>query len=802
MKNRISVFILPILLGSSGAYSQSMSEGEIFEKVFGRKREERRIQVEVYLMKRHLGLVHVEILGGELKKINASELFVLLAGVIDQTHLQNKIFEGWIDPKSLELGISFDETRLVLNLNPTLEKLNAEERRILSLQENKEKALTPADLSGALTIRAENFWASERLGGDYFQSSFDSFVNYHGFVLEGQSSYQTKQENDFYRGDTRLIKDFHESSIRTQLGDVNYQTIGYQTLRPVGGFNIGRNFNLNPYRTPYPQFSREFIVKTRSKVTYYVNGQLVKSEHLYPGRYSVRDVPLVNGINTIIVEIEDDLGRKEIVQFQQTTSINLLNKGESKFDLTVGRPFADHLKKREYSEVGWLSSGFFQYGLTQDFTYAGYFQNFNDFNLLGLESTYASPIGNLSLGASYGGEKEVTGSVVGLGYNVSVFRPEKHSTHHLNLRFEVRQNDFIQTYGAAPSRIKNLSSIYYSFPVVKKFTWGVGAHYGQKNDRGVTDRKGVETSLNLRVSSLINTTIYLSKNQDEMNRKNDLAYLMVNISLPENNHYVTGYVDMKNDTQRMTYVKDNLNQLNTFKGTTVVENSRSQTLGDADVMYNSKLANIGAHVTGAQFKDDYSSHHRFSLKAQTSLVFAKNKEGASWAISRPINSSFALFAPNGYLENQKFSVKSTSPFSEGISDFQGKTVFVNLLPYQYREVTLDPSELEIGHSLGQESFILFPTYKSGHLIYVGAPGQVSVRGRLMMAGQELGLVSGFIVHKSGERSPFFTNRNGRFLMENLIPGEYELQTDSEQRGYFKIQEKSKGLIEIGELEVK
>lgn len=749
-----------------------------------------------------LGLVEVELTGEALTKVNGPQLFPLLVNIIDSYYLNEQLYGSWVEPQTLNIGISFDESSLTLNLNPPLEKLTAEERRILSLQENKENAVTAAPLSGAITVRAENFWAADALGGDYFLSSFDSFLNYRGFVLENQSSYQSNQDREFYRGDTRLVKDFHESSIRTQLGDVDYQTIGYQTLRPVGGFNIGRNFNLNPYRTPYPQFSRDFIVKTRSRVTYFVNGQLVKSEHLYPGRYSVRDVPLVNGINTIIVEIEDDLGRKEILQFQQTTSINLLNKGESKFDLTVGRPFEDQLKKREYSEDGQLSSGFFQYGLSQNFTYAGYLQNFTDFNLLGLESTYASAIGNFSLGAAYGAEGEVSGSVVGLGYNLSVFKPENYATHHLNLRFELRQNEFIQTFGASPSRIKNLTSIYYSFPVLKTFTWGVGAHYGQKNERGISDRQGIESSLNIRVNSRINATFYAARTKDEMKIKNDLAYLMVNISFPENNQYVTGYVDVKSDTQRLTYVKDNLNQLNTFKGTAVVENSRTQMLGDADLIYNAKLANLGAHLTGAQFKNDSTHHHRFSLKAQSSLVFAKNDQGATWAISRPINSSFALFAPNTHLEDQKFSVKSTSPFSEGISDFQGKTVFVNLLPYQYREVTLDPSELEVGYSLGDESFVLFPSYKSGHLIYVGAPGQVSVRGSLLSEGKSLSLRTGFIIDQAGKRSPFFTNRSGRFLMENLVPGVYQLETDSNQLSTFKIQEKSRGLIDIGELEVR
>src|SRR5690606_763837 len=160
--------------------------------------------------------------------------------------------------------------------------------------------------------------------------------------------------------------------------------------------------SLNPYRAPYPRFNQEFIVKTRSRVSYFINGSLVKSEYLAPGRYTVRDLPLVNGINTVVVEIEDDLGRKEVLNFQQTTSINLLNEGEAKFDLSAGKPFQDINYKRKYSDEDILTSGFFQYGINSVFTSAAYAQNFGTFNLLGLESILATSIGNFSLSGAVG----------------------------------------------------------------------------------------------------------------------------------------------------------------------------------------------------------------------------------------------------------------------------------------------------------------------------------------------------------------------------------------------------------------
>jgi len=172
----------------------------------------------------------------------------------------------------------------------------------------------------------------------------------------------------------------------------------------------------------------------------------------------------------------------------------------------------------------------------------------------------------------------------------------------------------------------------------------------------------------------------------------------------------------------------------------------------------------------------------------------------SWAITRPVTNSFALLASNENLEDQKFSVRSTSPYSEGISDFLGRTVFGNLLPYQFREIQLDPGSLDIGYSLGQENYVLFPTYKSAHLLSIGAPGSVTVRGELASLGVKQDLKTGEIIGQE-MRTLFFTNRKGQFLIENLVPGEYIIRLNDGREVPFLIPDRTKGLLEIGTLEV-
>lgn len=783
------------------AYSQTIIEDDLHEKIFGKKAKTEEVTIGFFSDGIEFGEVRVRLRGDKLLSIEKSSLLQVLNESIDQNEIirLSNIKDDWIAPEDIGFPVRFSPEVLGVIATIPLGKLNPQERLLKQIAENQKRAIEPAPFSGAMTVRGEQFWADDQLGGNYFLGGLDSFVNMNGLVLENQTVYQSNLTNPWFRGDTRLVKDFNKSMIRAQAGDINYQTIGFQTLRPIGGVNIGRNFFLNPYRTPYPKFNRDFIIKTRSKVTYFVNGNLIKSEFLAPGRYAVRDVPLVNGINNIVVEIEDDLGRKEVINFQQTTSINLLNDGESKFDLSAGHPFQDINQKRVYEKDNILTSGFYQYGFTGNFTGAAYAQNYDGFNLGGVETILATSLGNFSLGGAYGGDEKFSGSVYSVGYNLALVRNEWFSAHNLNIRHELREDDFIQTWGSAPARIKNLSAINYSLPLFKMLTLGVGGNYGQKNEYGEVDKYGYDASLTVRLFSNINATIYAARNRDEFRNVSDLAYMLVNITFPETAQYVTAYADTSNKTRRLTYVKDNLNQLNSFKGQASVETNKTADVGDADLVFNAKLADLGVHATGFNYENGENAS-RQSVRLNSSLVFAGSSEGWSWAVSRPVQTSFALLAPNEHLKDQKFGVKSTSPFSEGLSDFMGKTVFVNLLPYQYREIQLDPSAIDIGHSLGQENYVLFPTYKSGHLVFVGAPGKVTVRGKLVSPNGEEGLRTGEITGE-GVSAMFFTNRKGQFLLENLMPGTYKLKTDDEREVEFTIPEKTKGLFEIGNLEI-
>src|SRR5690606_14830054 len=135
--------------------------------------------------------------------------------------------------------------------------------------------------------------------------------------------------------------------------------------------------------------------------------------------------------------------------------------------------------------------------------------------------------------------------------NLAIVRTEWFSAHNLNIRHEIRESDFIQTWGSAPSRIKNLSSVNYSLPLFKMLTLGIGGNYGQKNKYGEVDKYGYDTSLTVRLFQNVNATFYAARNRDEFRNTNDLAYMLINITFPEKSQFVTAYADTTNQTRRI-----------------------------------------------------------------------------------------------------------------------------------------------------------------------------------------------------------------------------------------------------------
>lgn len=749
----------------------------------------------------NLGDVKVEVHGEKINWVDKSSLQSVLKSYLhpDTLKAMEKL-PARIEPDKLPFPFRFNPEELKIEGQFNLENKARKKTDLgINLEEEKKMALHPAPFGGAINYRLEQNWADEALGGNFFSGQFNSFINMNSLVFENQTFFQDNLDSKWYRGDSRLVKDFQGPDIRAQLGDVYPQIQGFMVARPLGGINIQRNFSLNPYRFPYPTGHQNFTIKSRSFVKYFVNSVMVKSEYLPAGNYNATDIPLNNGLNTVVIEAVDDLGQKQVFVFKSSSNINLLNEGESRFDLSYGVPFMDTSFKREYiHRDGKVFSGFFQYGFSSIFSSSLYLQNQEDFNLMGAELIQAIPIGNFTLGHARSNLQNQNGSATSLGYQLITQGKRWFDSHTLFLRYENRSEDFKTSLLDLASSVQNVYAANYTIPVSNVLTFSVGGNYGDVRNNQLENRYGYDLNLSFRIFNHHNIALYASRNRDEYKQWNDIAYVFLTLSIPESNDYVSALYDQKQKSTRVNVLRDNQNKLYTFRSQAIAEYSDDRQNGELDLSYPTPLGDLGGRISGTQLN---SSHllGKGSARLNSAFVFAYEDDDFGMGISRPIPGSFVIFKPEERLKDQKIGLKSTSPYTESETGLFNEVVFSNLIAYQYRDVQLDPTFLDHGRTLLKERFMLYPTYRSAHLITLHERGSVVLTGKIVKTD---GTPYSLQVGKIGEVL-FFTNRSGEIFVEGIEAGRFEMALEGlEDIVLIEISKDDRGIKDLGLIQLK
>ncbi len=745
-----------------------------------------------------LGEVRVRLKNEEIQSVEKTSLLPILKGALQKKYWQPLEQMGdWIKLDALPIKLRFDPENALIEANiPT--EFGADQK--LEATDNisdiyRGQALATAPFGGAINYRMEKAWGADQLGGETFSTYFDSFINMGGVVLENQMNYlDNPGQTGWFRGDTRLVKDFQPKRVRIEAGDVYPSSFGFMPARPVGGVHIARNFTLDPYRVPFPQGQGRFTLQTRSRVRTFVNGVQIKDETLPAGNYDLRDVPLINGLNTVLVETTDELGQKRVYEFRLPTSVGLLRANEWNFSLSHGKPFQDTTFQRSYVETG-ITSGYVQYGLNRSVSLGGYAQAQDDFMLGGTEAGLATNVGNFFLGGAASKDDEQSAGAGSGTWQFQNLGTRLFSSYTLTVRHERYGDGFKTQNDATANLLKSQWQANVTVPIRELLTLSLGTTRGEIRNEELADRKSWDATLNIRAWTNLNLSFFMSRTRDENKRWNDIAYMFFTWTFDNANHFLTGFHDAENNLNRVTAVRDNGNRLYSPRLTAIAEESPEKDGGEIEGFMPTPMADVGGRILGSKFEGDTQTYARGALRLSSALVFAYQEGNFGLGFSRPVPNSFVLFDPSPELKKQKVALRSTSPYTEGESGPLGEITFTNLLPYQFREIQLDPTGLDDGTSLVQEKFVVYPTYRSAHLIQLQDKGTVVLTGELLGAdGKPLSLVVGEVAGK-----PFFTTREGRFFIEGLDPGTHNLLIEGWLPLELKMDKKARGIKDLGSL---
>lgn len=783
--------------------SQAQSSDDLFKKVFGKVQESKIILIDVTMGEFLLGEIRATVVGEKIQSLSGADLEKLLIDKIQDEKKGIYTFgNSQIDPSKLPFKINYSPLELRISIEIPGHDLKPQDANLFEnlVPYLSRKSVTAAPFSFGTNYKLEEVQNNKLNQQSFFQANTDSFMNIKSVSVENQMNYLSNRAAGWYRQNSRLTYDRPNQMQRFEMGDVNFPVLGHQQSRALGGVSLYRDFSLNPYRTTGVTSSFEYEIETRSLVRTYINNIILKTEYMNPGRYSVKDIPLNNGVNKIVVEVTDEFGKKKVLIFNEAGSVDLLSPSLSRYSLAAGYPSIDTEVRKKYEDQnGAFISGFYQYGLKKNWSAGAYLQGNKNYHLLGTNNILATQYGNWSLDAVGSNNKFHSGSAIQAIYQLNIFGSYWYDSHTFTSRIEYREPWFNEGGESIKNRFDFIMSSSYSVPLFEKINIALGGNYHNPRSGNIS-KFGFDTSVTSKIFDATSLTFYYARSRDENRLWATQLYFFLNISFGETGTYASAFYEKNAQSKRLNLIHDDGKKLNNFKVSASVDDNRTTRDGSLDLQYNTTLADIGIREDVIHTKGQ-STGARTSFRFLSSFSYVHNGEDSGFSISRPISNSFVIFKPNSEWKGQRFGIQSSGE-TDTESGLFGESLISGLTPYQYRRLQLDPSLLEPGHVLGQESFVVYPRYRSGHLFTVGKSGFLVVRGFILDKDQKpQPLKVGFWISKSGKTTPFFTGREGEFFIEGVSPelGQIQLEGDDFEAREINLEKSKSGMIDIGNI---
>lgn len=682
------------------------------------------------------------------------------------------------DLQGIGVGIRYDPQTLEVNLTIAAASRSAS---IIGLGDDHGRTVAymePADFSGYLNLRGSVDWAQQGAndGLSLPVMFIDGAVRWQGIVLESELNVQPETVGStIQRRGSRAVYDDRERLIRWSGGDLQTVARGFQSAPEIAGFSASRRYSiLDPQTVIRPRGSRSFQVARRSMVEVRINGQLVRRIELQPGAYDLQDFPFAQGANDVELTITDDAGRTERVDFNIFLDQAQLAKGLSEFGFYAGVLAPLGIDGPIYGDTP-AFSGFYRRGITDGLTLGGNAQADTHGWMGGGEIVMATPLGSL---AAFGSASHVNG--VGKGWAGLVnfqrsFGREGIAADALSLSVEARSRDFAPVGVRFPQNPYSLIvGASYGLSLTYDIYAGVDARYSRGRD-DEPDLKSVRGMLSWNVASNLSFSGDVSWERDRRGgRFGSLLSLTYRFNRRSS---LRGDYDSRYDRSRLSYQTSGGAGMGSYTLSSDIERSDLGVGASVNANYYGNRAELGFSHFGIFDRDlGASTGQRSSLRFGTSLAFADGELG----VGRPVYDSFALVKAHRALGNHAVLVDATGDSVAASTGVLGTALQPSLSSYSDRSLTVSAPEAPINVDLGAGAFRLMPPYRGGYLLMVGSDYNVSAVGRLIdTAGQPVALMSGTateLAHPDREPVTFFTNRDGRFGIVGLAPGDWRLQT--------------------------
>lgn len=722
--------------------------------------------------------------------------------------------DGYLNLAALEalgIDVSFNPASLQLSLDIPLSDQDA--RSLYASAQHSfirpDDAILPAQTSASLTIAGSRTvfydepvkgFGPLRVLGAFAANAFGQ----DGVYLFSDFIYDESAGERVTRGNTLLLHDDQPRAIRYSAGDVAPAIAAFQAAPLIGGLAVERAYSaLQPARNVRPNGYFQFQLDRPATVEVLVNGTVLQTLRLDAGRYDLRDFPFLNGLNVVELYTTDQFGRQLLTTFSQFFSAQLLNPGISEFAATIGfEQFRNADGILTYDTDRPLATAFWRRGVSDALTFGANFQVDAATQMIGAEFAWASGFGTIvGAFASSRHDQKGKGAQMLVGYELTGRHWGMFRLPQFNAEYRHTTRDF--------STLSNIGDNPYRHEVRARFAAGIPGDIfvglsGSYLMRGDTQRDTVQygTTMSKRLFG-INFTGAYEYIDSPLFRDDHRVLLTASISLGSRSSARASF-DSRRSAAQLEYNRFEFDELGDYGINARLGVDADRLTAAGGLRYNANRFEFAVeHDAVRPTISGGALLQQTTISAATQIAVADGE----LAFGRPVGPSFAIVSTHPTLGDSAAEVRQ----GLGRRDPQARSGLFGpaLAPtgsaYNIENIFVGVRDLPPGYDVGAGRYPIFAGAASGYHFRIGSDASYTVLGVLQDSeGEPLSLKVGTahaLADTDFEPVQLFTNRTGRFVVEGLPPGEYELRMGSgdQMRFTFTVADGDERLLDVGRL---
>ncbi len=723
--------------------------------------------------------------------LNPLEIIELLSSVLNDRLLRDAdgLFrEGELtqpdalDPLGIQIRFDWDELALIATVPP----LARRPERISLRGRPPVPQGTPVSPAPFSIIANLDLWSRYTYESALFEIALtpDLAASIYGAVVEVRSGIRTG-DAPFFVDHARASWDFASIGYRIQGGDLVYRGSQLQNATRLTGVGFFQEDSIALPGNAVSDVIERFYLAEDASVSVFVNESRVHRRTLDAGNYELSDLPLGDGINTILVVWEDT--EERLVELVIPYDSELLDAGE--FDAGVALAIAELQFARP------VIVGYQYYGLTPQLT-IGSRQGIELLDLqvdAGLNATLATRAGSFILEPSLGfGPQSRLVLDIPLRYSFLNSSPSSYLSFGLSGAYRsARAQD-----GATTTHTVSANGyVNFALPDGFSVTPRLSYVYGQLDSPHVVEGR-VALRRSLRGGSTVSADLGLRWDSEP----SFLARVTYSASFPDAQQNLFLQQDL--EAQELTaywsrYAGESAQDIDYSVSAKVPVDFAEVMNVSGRVGYISPWfrGSLSHGLTGIVEASDL--RNSTSVSAQTALVYADDTFG----VSLPVNDSFVIVVPGETLADQPVLVSRSGARADLTLD-GSSGVMGDLSSYSPVAIRVQPEEILLGLEQSELVYVVDPGYRSGTVIRAEPTRNIYAGGVLLDENDEpivyaLGRYESDL-EDSGE---FFTDEGGYFEIYGLGPGRYTLliSNGAEYRFAVTIPPEANEYVDLGEI---